>query len=120
MDIRKITRQPYQRNQPPLSSFLCLPALWPSTALDTASFWSLQVVARDPVFSVRLGSSRNSRAVGIWLLASDIDLLDGSSYALTPSLLLREVWDNPYVVEEVADTSSARKEEEVQEDASQC
>lgn len=96
---------------------LSLSALWSGTALDTTSFWSVQVVGWDPVFSVCLCACCNSRSISVWLLASHIDLLNRSLGGLA-LLLLWEVWSDPNVVEEVSDTDCAAEEEEVKENAS--
>ena len=73
----------------------------------------------NPLFCVGLCSCRNSWPIRVWFVASKIDLLNRSSYALAASFLLREVWNDPDSVEEIADASSAGKQEEVKEDASQ-
>lgn len=65
------------------------------------------MVARDPLFSIRLRTSSDSRTIGVWFLASNIDLLGWSSGALTTPLLLREVWNDPDGVEKVANSAGA-------------
>lgn len=94
-------------------------ALWSGTTLDSASFRAAQVMGRDPVFSIGLGTGRDRRSISIRLLTSDIDLLDRSLCALT-LLLLWEVRGNPDGVEEVANANGAGEEEEVEEDAVSC
>lgn len=75
------------------------------------------MVGWNPIFGICLCACCNSGSVGIWLLTSNIDLLDVSFGGLA-LLLLWEVWSDPDVVEEVADTDCACEKEEVEEDAS--
>lgn len=99
-----------------MARFLSLSALWTGTTLDTASFRSVQVVGRNPIFGVCLCTGCNGGSVSIWLFTSYIDLLDGGLGGLA-FLLLWEVWYDPNIVEEVANADGTGKKEEVEEDA---
>lgn len=91
-------------------------ALWSgTTALDAAGLWSLEMMCWDPFFCVALGAAGGDG----WAIGGHIDWLGFLDGLLASSLLLlelREVGNDPDVVECVADTDGASKEEEVEED----
>lgn len=76
------------------------------------------MVGGDPVLVIGLGAGGDSRGFVVRGGSNGFDLarcLLATSRRLT--LLLREVWDNPDGVEEIADTDSACEKEEVEEEA---
>lgn len=85
-----------------------------ATALDTTSFGALQVVGRDPGLVVALGTGRNGGTLVIDL--DRLGLLDRLLASWFLLLELREVGNDPDVVEGIADTNGASEQEDVQED----
>lgn len=84
-----------------------------ATALDTASFGALEVVRRNPGFIVALGPSGDSgRGVDL----NRFGLLDRSGALRFLLLELREVGDDPNVVEGIANTDGASEKEYVEKD----
>lgn len=98
--------------------FWLAPALGSWATLDTASFRALDVVSRDPVLVVDLGARGDSRTLAVRCHRASIDFLDGGFLAWLA--LLREVGHDPDGVEEIADADGTCKEEEVQEEPSEC
>jgi hypothetical protein len=102
-----------------IALFRLATTLWSSAALETPSFGSLDVMTWDPFLVVLLGASRDSGTFVVRDDGANIDLLDWSLLAASLPLLW-EIWDNPDVVEEVADTDGTSKEEQVQEETAAC
>jgi hypothetical protein len=93
-------------------------ALGTTAALDSTRLGTLDVVGGNPVLVIGLGAGGDSRGFVVRGDSNGFGLarcLLATSRRLT--LLLREVWDNPDSVEEIADTHSACEEEEVEEEA---
>jgi hypothetical protein len=90
-----------------------LTALWAgTTALDATSLGALQVVGRNPLLVVALGTGRDGWAIGVDL--DGLGLLDGLlTRALLLLLELGEVGEHPDVVEGVADADGTGEEEEI-------
>lgn len=90
-------------------------ALWSgATALDTTGFWALEVVRRDPRFVIAFGASADGRALSINF--DGLGLLDRPLALWLLLLELREIGNDPDVVEGVSNTNSAAEEEDVEED----
>lgn len=93
-------------------------ALGTTATLDSTRLGTLNVVGGNPILIVGLGAGGDSRGFVVRSGSDGVDLarcLLATSRRLT--LLLREVWNNPDGVEEIADTNSACEEEEVEEEA---
>lgn len=90
-------------------------ALGPGTAaLHASSLGTLEMMRRDPGFVITFGTSANSGTLSINL--DGLGPLDGLLASWLLLLELREVRHNPDVVECVANTDGASKEEDVEED----
>jgi len=75
------------------------------------------MVAGNPFFSICFNASCSGWSIILWPITSNIDFLDGCSDALTASLLLWEVWNDPNGVEGITYTANGSSEDKVEEDA---